>query len=281
VHERDLGRAADIAIHLRALADAQRKDIVPDAEFLSHKIWAWRRLDLRAHRAADMAANGHSNREWFAREEREVVRLGHTRVTDYDAAMMRFTGEPSSLRVLVGPGLSAGGVAARIVVIITCLSPAVLIVATGHVGGIGAAIAPFLIRPLREWLRPLFDGPAAPAPGEHEESCPGIRAYRLLMTRTIESINEHTAALESDVVDLGKISDTLWGMEVTLNQMRRVVAPPLAQELHGAVISLANGYVEYTRNWIAGTDARTILGEVADLATRANALKAALQTRCP
>ena len=39
-------------------------------------------------------------------------------------------------------------------------------------------------------------------------------------------------------MDLGKISDTLWGMEVTLNQMRRVVAPPLAQELHGAVVSL-------------------------------------------
>ena len=194
---------------------------------------------------------------------------------------MRFSGDQLPPGIPAVSGLSAGGVVARVGVTIACLTPAAMIVATGHVGGIGAAIAPFLIGPLRDWLRPLFDGPDSPASNEVSEPCPGIRAYRLLMTRTIESINEHTAALESDNVAHGRILDTLWCMEVTLNQMRRVVAPPLAHELHRAVISLANGYVEYTRNWIAGADDQTNNGDVADQAKRANALKAALQVRCP
>jgi hypothetical protein len=281
VLEGDLARAAEIADRLRELADAQRQEIVPDAGLLSHKLQIWRVLDLRAHCTADLATNGHSNRDWFEREERGVVSRGRWRLTDYDAALMRFSGEPLSISTLVGPGLGAGGKAARIGVIIACLTPAALIVGTGHGLGIGAAAAPFLITPLRDWLKPLFEEQTVPGPGGVTESCPGIGAYRLLVDRLISVSNEHISSTNPDGVQSGKFAATFADLEITLNQMRRVVPPPLAQRLHDDVIKVPGMYLSISRDWFAGKDVRTTVVEAETLENRANESLAALNARCP
>jgi hypothetical protein len=182
---------------------------------------------------------------------------------------------------LVGPGLSALDVLARVGVIGLCLAPAAAIALSGHAGGIGVAIFPFLFKPLRDWLRPLFDEPTVPGPRGVTESCPGIEAYRLLLDCLIDFMNGHTDATSSDGAESGRFGATFSDLEITLGQMRRVIPPPVAQSLHKKVIHLSETYLGISRDWIAGKDVRSAIAETETREKTVNESIAALRARCP
>ena len=283
--DRDLARIREVAVELRLLADEQRRDVIPVPGFQVDKINLWRRLDVLARRAEDLAEEDGWAQEALSAEYQHIL-IQRPRVTEYDRALMTLSGKPlvefRPPPPPVEPEINAFVVIFGFIGAVGLLAVMAILAANGHIvtGVLVLFAAAMASKPLVARFIPDLASPLPTAPVTPIEPCPGYGAYRTVLNHEIAILNRHLFATDSESEPPFQHRLAIADLLAILSRLRRISAPGVALSFHETEIQMIDGWATLIREALNGTESEERVQELNALVQQCNSELHALDTHC-